>query len=50
MVLLRYWEEFSLADTAAALGVPLGTAKFRLTRARALLRADLEHLFGKEHR
>lgn len=50
VVLLRYWEEFSLADTAAALGVPLGTAKFRLTRARALLRADLEPLFGKEHR
>ena len=50
VVLLRYWEEFSRADTAAALGVPLGTAKFRLTRARALLRADLEPLFGKEHR
>ena len=50
VVLLRYWEEFSLADTAAALGVPLGTAKFRLTRARAILRAGLEPLFGKEHR
>ena len=50
VVLLRYWEEFSLADTAAALGVPLGTAKFRLARARALLRAALEPLFGKEPR
>ena len=50
VVLLRYWEEFSLADTAAALGVPLGTAKFRLSRARAILRAGLEPLFGKEHR
>ena len=37
-------------ETAVALGVPLGTAKFRLARARALLRAALEPLFGKEPR
>ena len=49
-VLLRYWEELSLEETAVALGVPLGTAKFRLARARALLRAALEPLFGKEPR
>ena len=49
-VLLRYWEELSLEETADALGVPLGTAKFRLSRARAILRAGLEPLFGKEPR
>ena len=49
-ILLRYWEDLPLEETAEALGVPLGTAKFRLSRARALLRAALEPLFGKEPR
>lgn len=35
---LFYLEELSLADISQALGIPLGTVKSRLFRARALLR------------
>ncbi|KRB11413.1 sigma-70 family RNA polymerase sigma factor [Lysobacter sp. Root690] len=35
---LFYLEELSLGDIAAALGIPLGTVKSRLFRARTLLR------------
>lgn len=34
---LVFWEDFTAADAAAVLGVPLGTAKSRIRRARQLL-------------
>lgn len=39
-VLLRFADDCSLAEIAAALGVPLGTVKSRLHNALAALRAD----------
>ena len=39
---LFHIEQFTLADIAQALGVPLGTVKSRLFRARALLRAHFQ--------
>lgn len=44
---LFYLEELSLADIAAALGIPVGTVKSRLFRARALLR---KHIAPEESR
>lgn len=44
---LFYLEELSLADIAAALGIPVGTVKSRLFRARTLLR---KHIVTKESR
>jgi len=38
---LFYLEELSLADIADALGIPVGTVKSRLFRARALLRKQI---------
>ncbi len=35
---LYYWEQQSMADIAAIVGVPVGTAKSRLRRGRELLR------------
>jgi RNA polymerase sigma factor (sigma-70 family) len=37
-LLLFAWEELSYEETAAALGVPVGTVRSRLNRARARLR------------
>jgi RNA polymerase sigma factor (sigma-70 family) len=39
---LHYWEELTTAELADALGVPQGTAKSRLRRAKELLRVQLE--------
>lgn len=39
---LYYWEELSVAELADVTGVPMGTVKSRLHRARRLLRAQLE--------
>lgn len=47
-VLLRYWFDLSIADVAGRIGVPVNTAKTHLARARALLRAELEPVIGKE--
>lgn len=44
-VLLRYYEEASLREIAERQGVPLETARTRLRRAHAVLRARL----GREH-
>lgn len=38
---LVFWEDFTAADAAAVLGIPLGTAKSRIRRARELLREQL---------
>ena len=39
---LVFWEDFTAADAAAVLGIPLGTAKSRIRRAHQLLREELE--------
>lgn len=44
---LFYLEELSMADIAAALGIPVGTVKSRLFRARTLLR---KHIVQEESR
>jgi RNA polymerase sigma-70 factor (ECF subfamily) len=41
---LHYWEQMTAAEAAAVLGIPLGTAKTRLRRARELLEARLAEL------
>jgi len=41
-IALFYREDFSVAETAAALGVPVGTVKTRLMHARRKIRASLE--------
>jgi DNA-directed RNA polymerase specialized sigma24 family protein len=43
---LRFGLDLELPDVAAALGIPLGTAKSRLHRALARLRAQLEATDG----
>jgi RNA polymerase sigma-70 factor (ECF subfamily) len=42
VVVLVYYLDLPLADAAQAMGVPLGTAKSRLTRATSALRAAIE--------
>lgn len=41
---LHYWEEFSTAEIGEALGIPAGTVKSRLWRARGLLREQIAAL------
>ena len=41
MLTLFYFADLSLADTAAALGVPVGTTKSRLHHSLGALRASL---------
>lgn len=41
---LYYWEEMGVAEVAAVLGVPSGTVKARLHRARGRLRRAIEAL------
>jgi RNA polymerase sigma-70 factor (ECF subfamily) len=41
-LLLFAWADFSYAEIAEALGVPIGTVRSRLSRARARMRAGLE--------
>ena len=42
VVVLYYYEDFSIEDTARALGIPRGTVKSRLSKARNCLRQTLE--------
>ena len=42
MVVLRYYEDLSEAQTAAILGVSVGTVKSAVSRALGKLRADPE--------
>lgn len=44
VVVLRYLQELSYEDVAQALGLPLGTVKIRLFRAKKLLQRRLRHL------
>lgn len=50
LVVLYYLDEMDLADAAETLGIPVGTAKVRLFRARALLRARLGPALGETGR
>ena len=45
-VVLRYFSELSIADIAAALMVPEGTVKFRLSEARRKIERILTQRFG----
>jgi RNA polymerase sigma-70 factor (ECF subfamily) len=50
VVLLIGWEDLSYDQVAAALGIPVGTVRSRLHRARQQLRATLaEHLAEEDH-
>jgi len=44
LIELHYWEDLRQDDVAVVLGVPPGTIKSRLSRARRLLRARIEAL------
>jgi RNA polymerase sigma factor (sigma-70 family) len=46
LVELYYWEELGMAELAEVLGVPEGTVKSRLFRARRLLREAMERVPG----
>jgi RNA polymerase sigma factor (sigma-70 family) len=41
-IVLRYYADFSEAETAAAMGISCGAVKSHTARAMAALRADLE--------
>ena len=41
VVMLVLWDELSYEDAAAALGIPVGTVRSRLSRARSKLQASL---------
>jgi len=43
-----YWEERSVEEIAAELGIPVGTVKSRLARGRASLRAHLESVTARD--
>ncbi len=44
MLELFYWEGMTAAQAAAVVGVPVGTAKSRIRRARQLMRQELERI------
>ena len=46
VVVLHYFEDFDLREIAALLGIPLGTVKFRLHRARKELAQRLSQTFS----
>jgi len=45
-IVLRYYADFSEAETAAAMGISCGAVKSHTARAIAALRADLEQQAG----
>jgi len=44
VVVLTVMQGYGMTETAAALGIPVGTVKSRLSRAKARLRGDLERV------
>src|SRR5262245_29797568 len=46
VLMLRYYEDLEPAEIATRLGVPGGTARWRLMRAHALLRERLDRAYG----
>ncbi|RJL30991.1 RNA polymerase sigma factor [Bailinhaonella thermotolerans] len=46
VLLLTAWAELSYEETAAALGIPVGTVRSRLNRARKKIREELEDRHG----
>ena len=48
VVTLHYLEGFGLPDLAESLGMPLGTVKSHLFRARATLKSDLLQKYNIE--
>jgi RNA polymerase sigma factor (sigma-70 family) len=44
VVVLTIMQGYGMSETATALGVPVGTVKSRLSRAKARLRGDLERI------
>lgn len=44
VVVLTVMQGYGMTETAAALGIPVGTVKSRLSRAKARLRGDLERM------
>jgi RNA polymerase sigma-70 factor (ECF subfamily) len=48
VLLLIAWEGLSYEEVSAALGIPLGTVRSRLHRARLTLRQSLAHIDYEE--
>lgn len=49
-LLLHYWEELSYEETACALGIPVGTVRSRIHRAKRHLRKRLERELQRRER
>ena len=47
VVVMRYWQDRTVDDIAARLGIPSGTVKSRLHHALKAIRADLESNHGR---